>query len=78
MKQRWPNMKWLVVACLVTWLNSVVGVALAIYTSNWAILPWAFNAAIAAAGWFIAVMRWTTYQQAAFLLAAQLEGPTNG
>jgi hypothetical protein len=73
MKTRWPNMRALTIACAVTWLSAVVGVVVGLTTRNWGMAIYAINAALCAAGWLIAAIRWAQYQLAAAQMAAVLE-----
>lgn len=60
-----PSILRLSICCGVTWAASVVGVVIAVVTRDWLIAAWALNAAVCAAGWFMAARRWAAWRSLA-------------
>jgi hypothetical protein len=59
-----------------TWLNTAVGVVFAILHHEWAVVIWAGNAAVCAAGWMVALRQWAAWQSLARRVIAELEEKT--
>ena len=63
----------IVICCVLTWINSVVGCVIGIVTRDWGTALWAFNAAFCAAGWWVAAKHWAAWSMLAQQALAELE-----
>lgn len=65
-----PNPRRVITWCILTWVSSTVGVVTSAVSGNWPAALFALNAAILAAGWWLACSRWAAWQ--ALALSAEM------
>lgn len=63
----------IVLCCVLTWINSVIGCTIGLLTRDWGAALWAFNAAFCAAGWWVATKHWAMWQVVAHQALEELE-----
>jgi hypothetical protein len=63
---RAPAARRVLVWCVLTWVSSTVGVVVSVWAGNWAAVLYATNAAVLAAGWYLACWRWAEWQAVAW------------
>lgn len=62
MKRTAPRFGGIVVGTALVWGSSVVSATLAIVRADWVVLVPAVSAAVAGAGWFVAVRQWALWR----------------
>jgi hypothetical protein len=60
-----PPPRRVLICCAIAWTVDVIGVGLAIVERDWIVAGYALSAAIAAAGWTLAVRQWSAWRELA-------------